>query len=79
MTRNDRNDYIDALEVDDDGDLNPLVAFTARRQRLGYWLSVIGISVAILALGATELVLFVATAIYLLVAALRMRDMGNNP
>ena len=47
--------------------------------RLGYWLSVIGISVAILALGATELVLFVATAIYLLVAALRMRDMGNNP
>ena len=47
--------------------------------RLGYWLSVIGIFVAILALGATELVLFVATAIYLLVAALRMRDMGNNP
>ena len=47
--------------------------------RLGYWLSVIGISVTILALGATELVLFVATAIYLLVAALRMRDMGNNP
>ena len=47
--------------------------------RLGYWLSVIGISVAILALGATELVLFVATAIYLLAAALRMHDMGNNP
>ena len=32
--RNDRNDYIDALEVDDDGDLNPLVAFTARRSIL---------------------------------------------
>jgi hypothetical protein len=33
VTRDDRNDYIDALEVADDGDLNPLVAFTARRQR----------------------------------------------
>ncbi len=33
VTRDDRNDYIDALEAGDDGDLNPLIAFTARLQR----------------------------------------------
>ena len=30
VTRHDRNDYIDYLEAADDGDLTPLVAFTAR-------------------------------------------------
>ena len=33
VTRDDRSDYIDALEAADDGDLTPLVAFTARLHR----------------------------------------------
>jgi len=33
VTRDERNDYIDALEAADDGDLEPLVKFTARLQR----------------------------------------------
>ena len=33
VTRHDRNDYIDALEVADDGDLQPLVDFTASLHR----------------------------------------------
>ena len=33
VTRHDRNDYIDVLEAADDGDLAPLVAFTAGLQR----------------------------------------------
>ena len=33
VTRDDRDDYIDALEVADDGDLNPLVDFTSRLHR----------------------------------------------
>ena len=33
VTRDDRNDYIDALEAADDGDLTPLVEFTARLHR----------------------------------------------
>ena len=32
VTRDDRNDYIDALEAADDGDLGPLVTFTASLQ-----------------------------------------------
>ena len=58
---------------------------------LGYWMSVAGILIAVLALSATDmldelgddattgLVSVVVTATYLAVAALRMRDMGNNP
>ena len=58
---------------------------------LGYWMSVAGILIAVLALSATNmldelgddattgLVSVVVTATYLAVAALRMRDMGNNP
>ena len=33
VTRDDRNHYIDALEAADDGDLGPLVTFTADLQR----------------------------------------------
>ena len=33
VTRHDRNDYIDALEAADHGDLDPLTAFTARLHR----------------------------------------------
>ena len=33
VTRDDRSDYIDALEAGDDGDLDLLVAFTARLHR----------------------------------------------
>ena len=33
ITRHDRNDYIDALEAADDGNLDPLVEFTARLHR----------------------------------------------
>ena len=33
VTRDDRSDYIDALEAADDGDLTPLVAFTSRLHR----------------------------------------------
>ena len=62
-----------------------------RITRLGYWLSIVVILIAILALSATDmldelgddatsgLVSVVVTATYLAVAALRMRDMGNNP
>ena len=62
-----------------------------RITRLGYWLSIVVILIAVLALSATDmldglgddatsgLVSVVVTATYLAVAALRMRDMGNNP
>ena len=33
VTRDDRNDYIDALEADDDGEPTPLVEFTSRLHR----------------------------------------------
>lgn len=33
VTCYDRNDYIDALEAADDGDLDPMVAFTRRLHR----------------------------------------------
>ena len=33
VTRDDRGDYIDALEAADDGNLTPLVDFTARQHR----------------------------------------------
>ena len=33
VTRDERNDYIDALEAADDGDLNPLVKFASRLHR----------------------------------------------
>ena len=33
VTRDDRSDYIDALEDADDGDLNQLVEFTAKLHR----------------------------------------------
>ena len=62
-----------------------------RITRLGYWLSIVVILIAVLALSATDmldglgddatsgLVSVVVTVTYLAVAALRMRDMGNNP
>ena len=62
-----------------------------RITRLGYWLSIVVILIAVLALNATDmldelgddatsgLVSVVVTATYLAVAALRMRDMRNNP
>ena len=33
VTRDDRSEYIEALEAADDGDLNPLLEFTARLHR----------------------------------------------
>ena len=33
VTRDDRNDYIDALEAADDGNLTPLVDFTSQLHR----------------------------------------------
>ena len=62
-----------------------------RITRMGYWMSVAGILIAVLALSATDmldelgddattrLVSVVVTATYLAVAVLRMSDMGNNP
>ena len=33
VTRDDRNDYFDALEAADDGDIGPLMELTARLQQ----------------------------------------------